>query len=514
MQKKFLAAFFLFLLALSFASAKSFSLEKAEFNCKISSTGLAEVEEKMTVYFNGSFSEGFREIESEGVEISDIGVLVDGVPVSAKTGSSTGKLRIDWTFNALNETKIFTIKYKVKNAVEAYDDVAQFAWIVWGGEWGAPLKELYGTIELPAAVADPKDVYTYGHPSLPQGKIAITGNKTVIFQAFDIPANQDVGIRTVFPRKLLSSTENSSVKPGNGLQKIIKEEEKLSNESPAIFSAIPWPLLVGGPILLIIILFFLFWFLWGREPEVDYQGIYEHEPPYDYSPAVVSALINQAGQSPSNDSVLAVILDLCLKKFFVLEQVKLEKVLGVFGKDSDYKIILLDKALNNETSGLTKQEQIVFGWVKKYAKAKNEITLGDMQKAMSLDMGFASDYHEWSEEVKSEAKQYNFFGKNTGSTIFAIICILFIFLGFFLSINGNCVQGRTRSAFNDFRRRRNAFNPLRRLCIACTPFLQPCLYRRFPYFRFRRIPWRRRLPRRRRIPRRWRRRIPLSPIIE
>ncbi|MEM4663076.1 MAG: DUF2207 domain-containing protein [Candidatus Diapherotrites archaeon] len=183
MQKKYLIFLILIAIALPFVQSKSFYIENAYIKCKINTDGLLEVEEKITVYFKGSFSEGFREIKSDGIEIYGVTVLVNNEPTNVKTFYNADKFRIDWSFSAADESKTFTIKYKVKKAVEAYDDVAQLAWIVWSGEWGVPLKELQGEIELPNKVADPKEVYTYGHPALQDSEIGLVENLFVFFRA-------------------------------------------------------------------------------------------------------------------------------------------------------------------------------------------------------------------------------------------------------------------------------------------------------------------------------------------
>ncbi|MEM4663075.1 MAG: DUF2207 domain-containing protein, partial [Candidatus Diapherotrites archaeon] len=167
-----------------------------------------------------------------------------------------------------------------------------------------------------------------------------------VLQGFNIQAGQDVGVRVVFPRRLLYSTENASVQKGAGLQKIIDEEKRLGSleESKSAFKLL-WFVSFITPMVFVLVLFLILWFLFGREPKAEYDAIYEREPPYDYSPAIVSALINQDTQAPSPDAILAVIMDLCLKKYFVLEQVKNES-----GNVYDYKIVLMEKAKNEEIS--------------------------------------------------------------------------------------------------------------------------------------------------------------------
>ena len=63
--------------------------------------------------------------------------------------------------------------------ITAYDDVAEFNWKVWGDDSDHALREIYGEIELPAAVEKPEDVYSWGHPKI-NGKIGLVENKKLI----------------------------------------------------------------------------------------------------------------------------------------------------------------------------------------------------------------------------------------------------------------------------------------------------------------------------------------------
>ena len=75
-------------------------------------------------------------------------------------------------------------------------------------------------------------------------------------------------------------------------------------------------------VLLEVLAFGLIWYLYGREPRVEVPSIYEREPPYDYSPAVVDALIHQDFKKPRQETLAAEVLDLCAKGKLRLEEVK------------------------------------------------------------------------------------------------------------------------------------------------------------------------------------------------
>ena len=193
------------------ASAKDYSLEKAEVYYTIHEDGLVEAVEEITFRFSGDFTFAYRDIPKGEWQLSELQVLEAGIPLQVQLTNRGNDTRVTWYYKASNETKTFTIKYKLAKAVTAYSDVAEFYWKVWGSGWEKPLKELYGEIELPAAVENPEAVYSWGHPEI-NGKIGLVDNQKLIFQAFGIPAGQWIEIRMLFPRELLSSTEFAQVK--------------------------------------------------------------------------------------------------------------------------------------------------------------------------------------------------------------------------------------------------------------------------------------------------------------
>jgi len=118
-------------------------------------------------------------------------------------------------------------------------------------------------------------------------------------------------------------------------------------------------------ILLELIAFFVVWHFMGREPEVNILSIYEREPPYDYSPAVVEALINQNTKKPTAKSIPAELLDLCIKDRLKITRVPKEKFLGPIGGD-DYKI----QVLSASDAGLPESEKLLLQLISEAARRR------------------------------------------------------------------------------------------------------------------------------------------------
>jgi len=424
-----------FLLFFSLASAKDYSLDRAEIKMMIGEDGLVSVEENITFNFSGQFSFAYRDIPYGQWNVKNVSVWENETPLQFENIDQGDSQRINWHYSAFNETKTFTIKYEIENAVTAYNDIAELNWKVWGEGWEKPLKEIEGFIELPMEVKDSNEVYSWGHPEL-NGKIGLLEDKRVIFQAFGIPKGQWVEIRLVFPRKYLPETTYALVSRGNGLEKIIAEENawKAQEDSRnAILGMLPFLFLIfiAGQI----IVFAIVWHKYGREPKTGNKDIYQREVPYDYSPAIVSSLLNQFTKAPGFDQITGEILHLCL-----LGKLKLEKT----GK-KDFNINLLDR----KKEGLPLSEKMVLELLEKAALYGIEkkllifktLKMDKTPNIVSLEeLKYYVLYHrietrQWAEEwrrcVKHEAEKMGFFAKNTaikyyllGTAILSILAII------------------------------------------------------------------------------------------
>src|SRR5919112_799758 len=147
---------------------------------------------------------------------------------------------------------------------------------------------------------DPKkgDVQVLGHPASVNGETSLGANRvSPALVASDVPPEQFVEMRVVFPKDLLSSTAGARVEPGNGLHKIMDQEAAAARTEAraALFQRLQ-PLFALLLVAVAAGLMALVYLRYGREPKVDYEERYEREPPTGDPPAVVGAIM---GQQPS-----------------------------------------------------------------------------------------------------------------------------------------------------------------------------------------------------------------------
>src|SRR5439155_11754860 len=119
----------------------------------------------------------------------------------------------------------------------------------------------------------------YGHPRWVKG-ITHRFPTEATLEAVDVPSQQFVELRVVFPRSLLTSTAGAKVAEGPGLAKIAHEEVAdeqsfVDNQAQiddakhhALRTAVSLLAIGLGPALLVI---GLIWLVYGRERKVDYD---------------------------------------------------------------------------------------------------------------------------------------------------------------------------------------------------------------------------------------------------
>ncbi len=428
--KYVLFLFLIFILSFSLVDGKSYSLNKANIEMYILDNGSINVSEEITFNFDGDFTFAYRDIPKGYWNISNISVYEGNNNIKTEILNESNNIRIKWYFNAYNESKTFTIKYNLTNAITKYQDISELNWKIWGSEWDHSLKEIFATIYLPSNVSDPKEVYTFGHPALKNSKIGMINNNKIILQAFNINANQFVELRLLFPNYLLTSNNYANIKNELGLQKIIDEEKN--------YGKINWLLFFIICIIYGLSIFFI-WFYLCKSEKVDFQDVYLRDTPYNYSPGVASYVITMG--FPTN-SISAEVLNLCLKK-----KMQIEKILkkNLWGKD-DYKFIII----NSSNTNLSSSEKYIFDTIKTAANysyknyllfkkevkdnTPNEILLSEFKEYLKKnESGTTTNFYiSWCECIREDAKKEGFKINFLGVILIFILSMLFLIFNIFI----------------------------------------------------------------------------------
>jgi uncharacterized membrane protein len=230
-------------------------------------------------------------------------------------------------YDATDQLRTFQIRYRMRGLAVAYDDVVDVNLKVWGDEWDQSLGRLTATETAPGKIQR-----AWGHPVYGRGDVQLAGTKAIL-RALDVPAHQFVELRTLIPRSAFASTAGMKTRSGDGLQKIVAEEQadaaayerdhaKIESAKRHPWRYVLYVFLLGIlPSLAIVAIVFM---VYGRERRTGYDREYEQEPPTDTEPALVPTLLRQGGDAGSYEFT-ATLFDLIRRDVYTSKPVTTER---------------------------------------------------------------------------------------------------------------------------------------------------------------------------------------------
>jgi uncharacterized membrane protein len=359
------------LAAPSSALAESSDVTSADVQLRLGNDASLLVAETLTFDYEGSFEASYRDILlRHGERVTDVAVFEgdrryepggctsfgcydrDGTFGVENQGNA---IRVVWHHGAQDEERTFTVAYRVVDGAVAYDDVIDVGWAVWGDQWGFDLDELRSSLADPRLDPDDPLYRVWGHPRSVEGE-TVRGDGAATLEASDVPDGTAVEMRVTVPRTPGTNVSGARIVEGEGLPKILAEEQQLDDDYNA-----PWPtfkrwvadnsLLVslGLAALVIALLSLLSWL--AREHPTDAP---EHtpEPPDDANPALAYGLAHEGGDS--DDTVLATLLDLVDRGYYTASSASTGE------EELDLAIAVSDQ--RPPTEGLEPHEREVLGF--------------------------------------------------------------------------------------------------------------------------------------------------------
>ncbi len=488
----FASFFFLFLFSGTLVFAKDYSITNADFVVQINSDGSADVTETRTYDFDGSFSWADEWIpltagintnkyqfpintndqlknrnQLRSYRIVDFSISEGGTPLrpaerdyEGQSGTYTtnvtdDKFYVKWYYQALNESKTFTLKYKIQNAVTNHSDISEFYWQLIGDEWTKGTGNVKATVYLPNKLTSPSQtsgaeaplvrsrlsepeasdvLWGYGHGPL-NGKVSIPNNIQVDFSAINLPPKKFFEVRVLF-RKLegaaFAQTGNSSLK------EILAEEKAFGDKTRA--SGILKLALVLGLIAIPIWRLIYWFFVWKKVgddrpiPQVNLAGIL-HEPPSDLEPALVEAL-SSWNMILTTKSIIGTVLNLVRKKVLEIKSEKGKSLFGTSKYSYSLKIknmkYIVDKKLSDR-----EKELVNFLFI---SKGKDEMKFSEIKNIGITDRTSAYNFwKKWREKAVDELADLGFLDpkskKAKDKFVTEIGIILFVL--FFLTVLGS-----------------------------------------------------------------------------
>ncbi|WP_409200828.1 DUF2207 domain-containing protein [Methanobrevibacter sp. DSM 116169] len=325
MNRKFLSIFLIFLFLfsnLSFVLAdddNSYSINHANIILDIKENGILHVKESLSYSFIGEFNGAYREISlKNGESVQNLNISTEGAYSRHEVVNEDGYYKIKiylfedeaMTQKIANKDVIVNIEYDYINSLKIYNDVGELHYKIWGEEWDVGVGEIHSEINFKSKDGvkywiNPYDNYASGNWS---------GNTLIIDSGYVSPGNY-LEVRSTIPLSQFQNPIYANQINKDGLAEIEKVQEDYKNAyefEETIFDIIPKILLLS--LLLPIYLYYKY----GKEPKIDYNGIYEREPPNNYSPIFVNAMFDGTIGSLNKKGFQSGVMDLINKKYLQL----------------------------------------------------------------------------------------------------------------------------------------------------------------------------------------------------
>jgi len=279
----------------STAGAKSYYHPLIEQTYRFHPDGSAEVEEIRSFRFDGSYSWAFLFRETRG-DYGTYRVEYDGVwdadtneELRSEISSSERGEMIKWYYSAQNATKRFLIRYRIEGAVQRYRDAAQFYWKAIEDEH-APISRIAITVIPPGP--SPGLFKVFVHSAARPGEIEFSPDyRRALVEQGGISKDSFVELRVLLDSDVFP---DARIDPGQSYESLLEDERAIADapRRRAIQNIIV--IVTSLTVLVLFIIAFVWIYIrYGREPRVEYESIYEREPPRDMPPAVVPAILTQ-----------------------------------------------------------------------------------------------------------------------------------------------------------------------------------------------------------------------------
>jgi len=402
-----------------FYSSK-YSIESVDIAQTLHEDGSLSVHEIIRVKMRKPFRGLFRYIpESRYVQLSDVNIWVEEVQnpdiqfVHLTDTSFHAQVWFKQSHEEIQTTgQEYTlhVQYIATGVIEVGADCSQLFRQYWSEGWDAPVKNLRVTYQFPDHLI-PDKIYTH-----PKASLNIDGN-TILLEKKSLPPNS-FGETRFFYEELLNLTHSAK---NQGLKRAeVKKIEAYYSSEWINKKILP-------PIVFLIFLSFI-WILFrflGKEPKIDYQGIYERELPTNDSPDFVNSVVKNLTKMVDRDGMAAVILDLYRKDYIAFTPK--ETPSGVFSYEKNI-IYFTDKKSND----LPPTEESLYSILKSYSE-DNQLDLKKLESTVSNNTNKAQEFkrnlYNYQETVRKHVKSRNFFSKS-GYTMSFVLGLVMIVAGF------------------------------------------------------------------------------------
>ena len=414
---------------------RDYSIINSLIELTVDNNGLLHVNESYTYSFEGTFNGVYRDIPlKEGESIDNINVYIDGAYGTYEVSDSNGEKHLKvylWADEAhtkkIHDQEVtITYTYDMKNVVTLYNDIGSLQYKLWGENWECDVEHLTTIVHLPGS----KDINYYLNPEYYNLSDSINGN-TITAETKEIPSGEFYELQVLMPLSDFSDAQYAKHVNADGKDQIMQKQAEYKGSVSfwgSVFNILS-AICLMSPLSLIYI-----YFKYGREPKVNYEGIYERELPTDDPAAVVNALIDNRSDigKPNMKGFEATIMDLIDRKVFKMHV-----------EEGDHTKDLFLEFDESRYDSLENHEKTIFDTLENFSDngILNISTLSSQLNNETSGKYFESKFEQWKDDVINEylgdnkvSEYFNDTG-STFSTLFTaggvVIAIILVIVGVF-----------------------------------------------------------------------------------
>ena len=435
-KKTFCIILLIFILfsTLTIASAsddKTYYINKGYIDLTVENNGLLHVDERYDYTFEGTFNGVYRDIALKpGETVENVKVSAEGAyPVLQESDQNGQKhLKVYLYANKEHTKKIHdcsvTIHYSydMRNVVTLFNDVGGLHYQYWGKGWDKAVGSIHTTVKLPGD----EGIEYFLNPQEYNYTSSLNGD-TITAETTRIPKGEFYELVVLMPLDDFDDAPYAKHENQNGRSLALKNlEDSVNSRNFWNMGYLAMGLLsIFSPIGAIIT-----YLKYGREPKVDYDGIYERELPTNDPPEVINALIENKSNigSPNMRGFEASVMNLIDRKIL--------KIFNEEDASTETKDLVLTFNHAKE-SQMSPSEKIVFNTLSHFAR-DNVLNLSRLNGQMSSEREakwFVNQIGKWEDSVESKIDISHYFN-DTGSTIIGLLGLGGIFVGIAIAILG------------------------------------------------------------------------------
>lgn len=406
-------------------ASDDYKIPEAYNDVTINDDGSCTITENITYSITATINGVYRDIPlNDSQSITNISVETPGYYNTLEVINESHNTRLKvWLYKDSQKTMrvgdgddvrvIF--HYNFNKGVRLYNDVVDFQYKSWGDQWNSNVGKLVTTVHVPASRGDTE---VFDNPPYYVTNTTWSDDSTIETTCENIPVRTLYEMRILLPTTSLKSSQNALVINRDAKADILRDEEEYQNKLKG-----ETDMTLASSILLAIISLMPLgvYFLFGREPDIDYNTKYEYDLPTNSSYIEVNDIVEGNVGIISRGAFQATILDLIDKKYYKLMH-----------SDKDDCII---RRQDRDTSTLEKYKLDVINYLSGFEDDSGDISMANISK-FAIPEGYKTFMRTWKEDASSTVPQslIDYYFDARGAKYFAAINVIIMTVSVILLI--------------------------------------------------------------------------------